>query len=284
MTTHHTCAISHKAVDQAVGELRKKMDLERVFKRDIRSLFNRMANEFRASVAVLGVAPRSSVYIPAWEAILQTQYARVQRGFKGEVEAQNPGLKRYSWELKQVDPIVELALSQWADDTAPIQAREIAQTNDRDMRRSVDDARDALAEQGDALATGAALATVATQILRNRFMGRVTTIAQTETQNAAEATKQITAEGIAGDVPFPVRGQVQRPDVVPVPMNKRWQTVGDDRVRPSHVLAGMGAPIALDATFQLAGGTLRFAGDVALGASLGEVINCRCSTNYRTVR
>jgi hypothetical protein len=87
MIAHHICAISHKAVDQAVGELRKKMDMERVFKRDILSLFNRMANEFRASVAVLGVAPRSSVYIPAWEAILQTQYARVQRGFKGEVES-----------------------------------------------------------------------------------------------------------------------------------------------------------------------------------------------------
>lgn len=72
------------------------------------------------------------------------------------------------------------------------------------------------------------------------------------------------------------------------PVVKAWITVGDERVRDSHVAAGEtygleGAPIPVDQAFQLAGGQLRFPGDRSLGASLSELINCRCSLAYYAV-
>lgn len=63
------------------------------------------------------------------------------------------------------------------------------------------------------------------------------------------------------------------------PVVKAWITVGDERVRDSHVAAGEtygleGTPIPVDQAFQLAGGQLRFPGDSSLGAPLRELINC----------
>lgn len=72
------------------------------------------------------------------------------------------------------------------------------------------------------------------------------------------------------------------------PVVKAWITVGDERVRDSHVAAGEtyglgGAPIAVDQAFQLAGGQLRFPGDTSLGVSMREIYNCRCSLAYYAV-
>lgn len=70
------------------------------------------------------------------------------------------------------------------------------------------------------------------------------------------------------------------------PVVKAWVTVGDERVRDSHVAAGEtygadgGAPIPVDQAFQLAGGQVRFPGDTSLGVSMREIYNCRCSLAY----
>lgn len=60
---------------------------------------------------------------------------------------------------------------------------------------------------------------------------------------------------------------------------KIWVTVGDSKVRPSHADAsgqeqGPGSPFVLE------GGRLQYPGDGSLGASLTEIINCRCSTGW----
>lgn len=60
---------------------------------------------------------------------------------------------------------------------------------------------------------------------------------------------------------------------------KIWVTVGDSRVRPSHIAAnGQRQPIGTP--FQLSDGMLQYPGDGSLGASLGTIINCRCATAY----
>ena len=60
---------------------------------------------------------------------------------------------------------------------------------------------------------------------------------------------------------------------------KIWNTMEDEKVRPSHAAAnGQRRPIG--EPFQLAGGLLQQPRDSSLGASLGEVINCRCIASY----
>jgi hypothetical protein len=60
---------------------------------------------------------------------------------------------------------------------------------------------------------------------------------------------------------------------------KVWQTMGDGKVRNSHANAN-GQKRASDEPFTLENGMLQYPMDASLGASLGEIINCRCVAVY----
>lgn len=52
--------------------------------------------------------------------------------------------------------------------------------------------------------------------------------------------------------------------------------MGDSRVRPAHIDADS-EQVPVDAPFQVGGEFLMYPGDTSLGATPGNVINCRCS-------
>lgn len=60
---------------------------------------------------------------------------------------------------------------------------------------------------------------------------------------------------------------------------KKWLTVGDSKVRSSHASAN-GQVREADKPFDLSGGRLQYPGDSSLGASLSEVVNCRCALQW----
>lgn len=62
---------------------------------------------------------------------------------------------------------------------------------------------------------------------------------------------------------------------------KVWITAGDERVRKSHAEIDGKMIDAEDVFVTGMGGRMRYAGDMSLGASLADVINCRCETIYR---
>lgn len=60
---------------------------------------------------------------------------------------------------------------------------------------------------------------------------------------------------------------------------KMWLTMGDGKVRKDHAAAsGQRKPI--EQPFVVGGYQLQYPGDASLGASLSEIINCRCVTRY----
>ena len=59
-------------------------------------------------------------------------------------------------------------------------------------------------------------------------------------------------------------------------ISKTWQTVGDSNVRISHV-AVQGQLRPGNAAFSVGGEALNYPGDASLGASIGNVANCRCA-------
>lgn len=61
---------------------------------------------------------------------------------------------------------------------------------------------------------------------------------------------------------------------------KRWLTAGDEKVRDSHRAIGKAEAISVSQAFQLEGGPMMFPGDGSLGASAGEICNCRCTVVY----
>lgn len=64
---------------------------------------------------------------------------------------------------------------------------------------------------------------------------------------------------------------------------KTWLTIGDGKVRESHVEAN-GQKQPIDKPFVLPGGLLQYPGDGSLGADAGETINCRCMTLYGEIK
>jgi hypothetical protein len=102
---------------------------------------------------------------------------------------------------------------------------------------------------------------------RKSLDDRAKAIARTESLNALragrdEGVKQAIEQGAADGV------------------RKRWSTSGDERVREDHV-AMDGVEADLDEPFELPDGSLMMhPGDSSLGADAGQVINCRCLSEY----
>lgn len=107
----------------------------------------------------------------------------------------------------------------------------------------------------------------------NRIPGKSNIIAMTETQGMAEDTKLTEAETLL------LAGVVISGVAVAIAMKKVWDAILDDRTREHHAMAngqvrGMGVP------FIVGGEMLKVPGDTSLGASAGNIINCRCSARY----
>ena len=64
-----------------------------------------------------------------------------------------------------------------------------------------------------------------------------------------------------------------------IPLRKEWLATMDDRTRDAH-LGADGQKVLLDESFIVDGESMQFPGDFTLGASAGNVINCRCSQIY----
>lgn len=106
---------------------------------------------------------------------------------------------------------------------------------------------------------------------RNMFqfrMGiRATRIVTTETEWSAERTK-------LREVQFLQNGPNEENSG-----KKRWDIIGDDRMREHH-LDSANQLVGVDSPFVVADELLMFPGDTDLGASAGNIINCRCSAFY----
>ena len=121
-----------------------------------------------------------------------------------------------------------------------------------------------------------AIARLGQQRLTQAYAARVETIALTETQAAAEARKLIDVQTRTRRPP------PQQPTTTPAPAPKAvktWRTVGDGKVRDAHAAAN-GQTVDADAFFNVMGERLEYPGDRWNGASLKNVIRCRCTALY----
>ncbi len=64
-------------------------------------------------------------------------------------------------------------------------------------------------------------------------------------------------------------------------LNKVWLATNDGHTRPDHREAD-GQTVGMDEPFEVGGEQLMYPGDVSLGASAGEIVNCRCTQYYES--
>lgn len=248
---------------QVVQDQRDKLILERLLLAQLQDLNRDIVQQYRRDM-LRGEITRAEDFRPELEEILGSHYEIVADKFEGKIEKELPedlGLTIG----EQV--ILTTALANFFARRAIQQSRIITETTQRNMRTVTQIVSSETEDQIERAVTGSAL-------LSRTFPSREIGTASLETQAAAETTKGAEFDVLAGKRPL----SLERTDK---PLNKEWVTVGDERVRSSHVAADSQVRL-VNEPFNVGGEQLRWPGDTSLGATAGTVINCRCSAVYNT--
>lgn len=271
----------------AANDLAEKLKLERRQIIELRELFRNMSEDMFAFISETGSSPNAQIYEDDLRGILARQGRRVSAEFSGQVIdflEEAPEDEQVIEDLAAIaavsgllvaDQIVTLRNEVRRQNQAFIaeqvtaDTRIITATNQREMDAATQSARAAIIDDGR-IPTNAEVARTASRDFRNRGFARSPTIAATFTQKIAEGVKDIERNtffnarngfpAVVADVP-----QVEEVEI--------WVTVGDERVRPTHIAVDFEPKD--DFGWSVGGEFLKFPGDP--NGSAGNIINCRCS-------
>ncbi len=284
MPLNATPAEQQAAANKALAE---KLRLEPGMIVQLRSWFSTISKDLEAFYSRTGTVPDASVYQSELEGILSRQYRRTSNAFSSDVT-------NFLKEADEDDPTIAI-LTAFAiangidlselindmDNEATVRQQEfnavnIAQdsksiigTTQKDLDTSIVFGTLFLIDQGVMNPSRNQVAKASRKAFVNSSSARPNTIATTVTQKAAEGTKQIEF-----DVFFENRNRGFAP---PLRRQELWITRGDEKVRISHVQADNTLKNE-NGVFIVAGEQLKMPGDRSLGASAGNVINCRCAS------
>lgn len=257
----------------AAEQLAKKLRLEAIVRPELNRFFREIARTIRPVWVATGQMPSLEPFQADLTALLRRHYTRTQRAFRGDTtKSLIRSIDQKQDEIPNVQIETEAALITAANERAPVQSRRILDTTQDEFNTVVADVAVGAAVAGEILTRQQEAARI-TANFAARIPGRSNTIAMFETQAMAEETKLIEADAIAAT------GAVIAGVAISQLMQKTWNTILDERTRTSHVQADLqnreqGQP------FMVQGQLLRVPGDTSLGASLDNVINCRCASEF----
>jgi len=286
-----------KTSELVANQLAMKLKLENQLKPELRRLFKQMANDVKVVWLTTGHLPSLNSFHLEITSLLRSHYRRVYKKFKKEF---SKGIKKtvpYR-EVKQfaegffeeenqnqnfLFPEVPLSVilgalvfaeqdvHTYIRNHSSEQASHIINTTEKDLRS---DFGKTLLTSNASDTTGLAEESI------NRFVtnidNRVDTIAATETQTPSEAMKLIEITALVAILGGSLAEDGSlRPGVV----IKTWNTVVDGFARQSHVRAN-GQTVLNNEPFVVDGQRLMSPGNGSLGASLKNIINCRCIATY----
>jgi uncharacterized protein with gpF-like domain len=256
----------------AARQLALKMKLEPRLRREMSVLFANISKEMRSTYSTTGATLDASQFKDEVQSILRQHYRRVSKVFSIGLRQQIKKAITID-EVKQIDDEVDAALAAFIGQTTSLRATEIIRTTQAAIDGSIAFGLTFEFDEAVVTANNAQIAAVAQKEFNRKTKSRPQTIAVTETQTAAEGSKQIEAETIA---------IAAASDANTLPSNlmkKEWITVLDNRTRTAHVFAD-GQRVDINEPFIVDGERLNFPADTSLGATAGNVINCRCIASY----
>ncbi len=263
-------------VHSAAHDLRFKLLLERRFRPILRNYNNMILREFRRQFLLTGTALTVAQFDDQLGDILRAHYDRVLDVFSDRL---SPAMPLDVAVTEGERDVIAEALSIWMIGHAALQTEVINTTTQEQAIESIQLANDdelVRVETGQAARLTAAALALA--LLKRRLAAREESILITETQIAAETAKATEAEVLTGHPPS-ITGGAAFVSIV----RKEWVSVADSRVRPAH-LSGDGQKRLLTVPYNIGGEQLRWPGDRGLGASAGNVINCRCASVVSTTQ
>jgi hypothetical protein len=267
---------------RAKRNLTLKLALEKTFSRDLASYFNEIKTDVVSFYTATGLLINADVYQKQTETLLERHYKRVIRNFINEgkysyrksLEAKGIEYKQEQEEedekIKATSVLIALA---FVENIVQQRALQLIETTNDNIKNTVSKATKKAKESGtkvhDEINKG----------LGRAFRARYATIALTETQFIAERSKYIEAAVISrnGDVdPSSINDGVV---VGNLGVKKEWVTILDEVTRWAHAMAD-GQKQNMNDPFLVNSEYLMFPGDTSMGASLENLMNCRCSCLY----
>lgn len=257
-------------------QVRRKRRLEDRLARRTRSIFAGIRRDLVETFPALDALPALRPHQNSLQAELETHYRLVQREFESDLPRQLGGSLPDG-----ALPVIGAGLAAWIVRRSTFQADVIITTVRKRRDRAVAVARSTLQQQapGD-IPAQTAIARTAANVMAPVMRRQANTVGQTETQGAAESTKLIAARALSGQSPEGTEG------IPPVPADqaqdliKTWFTEQDDRVRPHHADAE-GQRRNVEEAFTVNEQSLMFPGDTNINATLGNIVNCRCTSLYQ---
>lgn len=259
----------------AAAELRAKIRLERTLSKRMRSFFASMARSIQQSLGPVGgsMIPSFEPWRQPLASLLFAHYGAVARTIAGGLSRAMPD------DLKPADlerRVIAIEMGRVFFRRADAQAKTILDTAQRRLIRSVARATAAIAVPESGF-TAADLPRLTARDWLRRQVVQARAVAAVETQMAAETAKGIEANRLLGESAPVEKAQGEA--------FKVWVTQGDSRVRTppksqfDHLEAD-GQRVRVSEAFEVSGEFLRWPGDWSLGASGGNIYNCRCSAVY----
>jgi HK97 family phage prohead protease len=267
--------------NRAAKDLAKKLKLESGFKKDLKSFFESMADKLKSTYEQVGQVPPANLFEVDLRKILDKNYKIISKNFDSLLRMNTKAFDAI--EYKAMDDDIRATVNGYISRHSIDQANIITATNQEDMAVSVAKVKQNAMDKGVIL-SNKEIAAQAYLVFKNKAFNRIDTIATTETQNIAESSKYIEAGFIEQNILNGLYKINRRnKDIGSIkPLNvieKTWITILDERTRLSHVLADeQKQPTNLP--FIVEGQKLMTPGDASLGASLDNLINCRCSCIY----
>lgn len=274
---------------QAAEDLADKILLESRVTRDLNELFREMGKDLTALYSTTNSIPEASNYDDDFTGILRAHYRRVSDRFSGSVTdflkdldeeddegliialtaiATSVGITVRDF-IERIERQIRMETATFSSINVRRNVAFIRDTNQKELDNAVVVATAAVLASGVQQPTSAQIGNEAGKTFTIGQRSRASTIAATTTQNAAEGMKQIERDVFIN--------QMRSSVVTPISeLNEIWVTVGDENVRDSHVIADSQVKNEVG-VFIVQGESLRFPGDTSLGATAGNVINCRCS-------
>lgn len=257
--------VSEKEQDEILARsLAKKIRLENQFKPELRRFFKQISKDATAVWLSNRTIPSLNSFSIELISMLRTHYRRVNKAFGSELRKQSK--KSFLFIETKQEENIDADIVKYINEHSEQQSQYILQTTERELN-NIAATTVAAAILGGLELTNQDIARNIESEFNDRTDGRIDTIAMTETQTPAEEIPYIEALGIAA---------------IGLTTTKTWRTFLDERTRQAHVVADR-QEVNITQPFIVKGERLPVPGSAALGASLSNIINCRCKAIYSTL-
>lgn len=273
---------------QADADLATQLQIERSLEPQLKRTFRNIGRDHQALNASTGNILDANAYNDEISGSLKQAYQRAQDKVGGRItqfirKNPNESLAQAITLLAQFNNLSFAEQLQIIEDESRVEVRrfietevsnstlKIAATTNRQLARHVTQVQEEAREDGRQ-PTQREIANESAANFNRAIPGRTGTIAVTEVGNAIEGIKQIEAlTFVATAQTLQVTGQGS------VIVVKEWITRGDERVRPSHIIADS-QQRRVEEAFIVDGEALMRPLDRSLGASAENTIRCRCKS------